>query len=76
MYENVSITVGCRWKFHSVLKIGLYKYRKVENLWDNRKMKTTTVCMFLKYRRYCLSMVWCEYRICNVNEMLNRYYAF
>ena len=47
MYGYVSITVGCRWKFHSVLKIALYKYGNVENLWDSRKMKTTNVCMFL-----------------------------
>ena len=60
MYENVSITVGCRWKFHSVLKIGLYKDGDVENLWDSSKMKSTNVCMFLRYRKCFLSMVWCE----------------
>ena len=60
MYGYVSITVGCRWKFHSVLKIVLYKYGNVENLQDNRKMKATNVCMFLEYRKCCLSMVWCE----------------
>ena len=76
MYENVSITIGCRWKLHCVLNTGLYKYRKVENLWDNRKMKTTTMCMFLLYGGYRLSMVSCGDRICNVNEVLDRYNVF
>ena len=52
--------VEIKWKLHCVLMIALYKCGNVENFWDNRIMKTTNVCMFLEYRKCCLSMVWCE----------------